>query len=479
MTRLRPLLLWCILLIPGGSFAQGTGSPPALPDTPVGRAVGLFVKALNTGSLAELERFHTDRGGHAENAQQDLGFFQQSGGLNLQKVVKASEFEIDVEAIMRKSGRAVVLHLAVDPAPPHEVAGLGVRPSGAQGSGGPRGAAGVEDDDMAPRPAGDVIVAAPAIVDQAVAAGFSGVVLIAKDGKPVLERASGFAHRGLDVKNRIDTKFNLGSINKTFTKLAIAQLMEVGKLGWDDRLGKFLPDFPNADAAAKVTIGHLVEMRSGIGDFFGPEFEATAKNRIRTLSDYLPFFAKKPLAFEPGVGQAYSNGGYLTLGLIIEKVSGQTYYDYVRDHIFKPAGMTDTDSFELDGVTPNLAVGYSGKTRGEWVSNIYSLPARGSSAGGGYSTAPDLVKFAEALVAGRLAGAPYTSWYLGGPRPAPQAPASSSSGPMRGGLGVAGGSPGVNAVFELDAGQRLVIVVLANDGPPAAENLARKIRLGR
>jgi CubicO group peptidase (beta-lactamase class C family) len=479
MTRIRPVLLSLILLFPAGSFAQGAPPPLPLPDTPVGRAFGLFVRALNAGSLPELEKFHTDRGGPAENARQDFAFSQQSGGLDVQKVVKASEFEIDVEATMRKTGRAVLLHLAVDPAPPHEVADLGVRPAGAPGPGGPRGGGGAEDDDMAPRPAADVIAGAPAFVDEAVAAGFSGVVLIAKDGKPVLERASGFADRGLEVKNRTDTKFNLGSINKTFTKLAIAQLMEEGKVSWDETLGKLLPDFPNADAAAKVTIGHLVEMRSGIGDFFGPEFEATPKNRVRTLSDYLPFFAKKPLAFEPGTGRAYSNGGYLTLGLIIEKLSGQTYHDYVRDHIFKPAGMTDTDSFELDGVTANLAVGYTGKTPGEWVSNIYSLPARGSSAGGGYSTAPDMLKYAEALLAGRLAGAAYTSWYLGGPRPASKAPATSPGAPIRGGLGIAGGSPGVSAVLELDARQRLVIVVLANDDPPAAEGLARKIRLGK
>ncbi len=227
MTRLLPVPLWFILLIPAGASAQGGGEPLALPDTPVGKAVGLFVKALNSGSLAELERFHADRGGEADMAQQDSGFYQQSGGLDLQKVVKASDFEIDVEARTRKGGRAVLLHFAVDPMPPHPVADVGVRPLGAPG---PRGGAEVEDDGPPPRPAEDVIAGAKAIVDQAVADGFSGVVLIAKDGKPVLERASGLAHRGFEVKNRIDTKFNLGSINKTFTKLAIAQLMEAGKL---------------------------------------------------------------------------------------------------------------------------------------------------------------------------------------------------------------------------------------------------------
>ena len=469
MTRSRLPLLWFILTIPAGAFAQGGQAHPALPDTPVGKAVGLFVKALNSGSLAELEKFHKDRGGEADMARQDFEFAQQSGGLDFQRVVKAADFEIDIEAMTRKTGRAVVLHFAVDPTPPHAVSDVGVRPAGVPGPGGPGG------PDQAPRPAADVIAGATAIVDQAIADGWSGVILIAKDGKPVLERASGFANRSLEVKNRIDTKFNLGSINKTFTKLAIAQLLEGGKLSLDDKLSKFLPDFPNADAASKVTVAHLIAMRSGLSDFFGREFDATPKERIRKLSDYLPFFAGKPLAFEPGTSEAYSNGGYVTLGLIIEKVSGQTYYDYVRDHIFKPAGMMDTDAFELDAIVKNLAVGYVRRER----SNIYTLPARGSSAGGGYSTAPDLLKYAEAVMANRLASAPYTAWYLGGPRPDPNLPVPAADGPVRGGYGIAGGSPGVNATFELNAAQRLVIVVLANDDPPAAESLARRIRLGK
>lgn len=473
MTRSRLVLLWFILTIPAGAFAQASQAPLALPDTPVGRAAGLFGKALNSGSLAELEKFHKDRGGEADFARQDFEFAQQSGGLDFRRVVKAADFEIDIEAITRKTGRAVVLHFAVEPTPPHAVSDVGVRPAGSPGPAGPRG--GPDGPDEATRPASEVIAGAPAIVDQAIADGFSGVVLIAKDGKPVLERASGFAHRGLEVKNRIDTKFNLGSINKTFTKLAIAQLVEAGRLSFDDRIGKFLPGFPNADAASRVTVAHLLEMRSGIADFFGREFDATPKDRIRKLSDYLPLFASKPLAFEPGTANAYSNGGYVTLGLIIEKVTGQDYHDYVRDHIFKPAGMMDTDAFELDAIVKNLAVGYVRKDR----SNIYTLPARGSSAGGGYSTAPDMLRYAEAVVANRLASAPYTAWYLGGPKPDPKAPLPAPSGPVRGGLGIAGGSPGVNAAFEVEAGPRLVIVVLANDDPPAAESLARRIRLGK
>jgi CubicO group peptidase (beta-lactamase class C family) len=462
------------LTLPLPAWAQPAATKSAaLPATPVGVAVRQFVDALNSLSQAALEKFHTDRGGSAENADADLEFAQQSGGIDLGPVLKSSDFQIEIEAKTRKDGRAVILLFAVEPSAPHAVSDIGVRPVGGRGPG-PGSPNGPVDP---PRVSPDRIVeTAPGIVDQAIANGFSGVVLVARDGKPVLERTAGLAHRGFGVANRIDTKFNLGSINKTFTRLAIAQLMQAGKLSLDDTLGRHLPDFPNQEAAAKVTIAHLVDMKSGLGDFFGAEFDAVSKSRVRTLSDYLPFFVKKPLAFEPGTSRAYSNGGYVTLGLIIEKVTGMVYHDYVRENIFKPAGMNDTDAYPLDATTPNLAVGYTKSG----VSNIYSLPARGSSAGGGYSTAPDLLRYAEAVMANRLASPAHTAWYLGGERPeaGAQKASDNASRQTRGGLGIAGGSPGVNGALEVNAADRVVIVVLANQDPPMAENLARKIRTG-
>src|SRR5262249_6211068 len=159
--------------------------------------------------------------------------------------------------------------------------------------------------------------------------------------------------------------------------IAITQLAEQGKLSFEDTLGRHLPDYPNQDAAAKVRIKHLLEMQSGIGDFFGPKFDATPKKRIRSINDYLPLFADQQVKFEPGSGHAYSNGGYVVLGAIIEKITGQSYYDYVRDHIFKPAGMENSDYYEVDTPTANLATGYHRGASGPRVSNVYTLPARG------------------------------------------------------------------------------------------------------
>ena len=179
-----------------------------------------------------------------------------------------------------------------------------------------------------------------------------------------------------------------------------------------------------------------------MGDFFGSKFEATPKERLRSLADYLPLFESDPLKFEPGTRHEYSNAGYIVLGLIIEAVSGQDYYAYVREHVFRPAGMADTDSYLADEIVPNRAVSYT-KEGGRLRSAVFQHPARGSSAGGGYSTARDLVRFAAALKSGRLVPPAYASWILSREESAPRA--APASGRVSGSLGIAGGSPGVNA----------------------------------
>jgi len=288
---------------------------------------------------------------------------------------------------------------------------------------------------------------------------FSGVVMIAKDGQPILEKAYGNADSEKKTANRIDTKFNLGSINKIFTRVAIGQLVKAGKLSFDDKLIKILPDYPNQDAASKITIGNLVNMTSGIGDMFNDKYFSTDKSKIRTLKDYLPLFANEPLDFEPGTKNRYSNGGYVVLGLVIEKVSGMSYYDYVRKNIFEPAGMTDTASFEIDRLPSNTAVGYERAANGRQV-NSKSLPGRGSSAGGGYSTAADLLKFANALRSKKL-----------------EIPDDKGGFPAEfKGTGIAGGSEGVNAVFITNGQTGYTVVVLSNYEPPSAEKPGMQIR---
>ena len=172
-------------------------------------------------------------------------------------------------------------------------------------------------------------------------------------------------------------------------------------------------------------------------------------------------FAAEPLLFQPGSKRRYSNGGYVVLGLIIEKASGKSYGDYVRDNIYLPAGMESTSHLDADIPASNVASGYTRNwDEGDHGAeprrnNLYTRPARGSSAGGGYSTAMDLYRFAMALKAGKLLGPLAEEWFNG-----PQA--------------YAGGAPGINAELDMETVPGWTIVVLANYDPPAANQIAAK-----
>ncbi|MDP9203935.1 MAG: beta-lactamase family protein [Gemmatimonadota bacterium] len=286
---------------------------------------------------------------------------------------------------------------------------------------------------------------------------FSGVVVLAKDGAPVYQSAHGFADREHAIANNLQTAFNLGSINKAFTQIAILQLAAAKKIDLDSTLAKYWPDYPNQEVARRITIRQLLRHTSGIG---GNIFDAPSggkRSNIRRLHDYLPLFVNEPLQFEPGTKNAYSNAGYVVLGLLIERLSGDDYYTYVREHILEPAGMTRTGAFAVDSLAPNTAIGY---TRGDEDAplnapvhpNTAELPGRGSSAGGGYSTAGDLLKFLKALREHRIANG------------------------LPAGLGIAGGSGGMNAVVEGALPGGYDLVVLANLDPPAAERVARMTR---
>jgi CubicO group peptidase (beta-lactamase class C family) len=235
---------------------------------------------------------------------------------------------------------------------------------------------------------------------------FSGAVLLAKDGSVVYKGVVGTANKDFNVPNRIDTKFNLGSMNKMFTAVSIAQLVEKGKLSFDDPLSKFIPDFPDAESAKKIQIKHLLSHTAGLGPYFTKRYQDMSRNKLRTVDDMMALAKQdEKLLFEPGSKWQYSNTGMLVLGKIIEIVSGQSYYDYVRENIYKPAGMMSTDAYELDKINPNLAVGYH-KTFTEngiaWSNNVFQHVMKGGPQGGGYSTVEDLLKFDQALRSGKL-----------------------------------------------------------------------------
>ena len=317
---------------------------------------------------------------------------------------------------------------------------------------------------------------------------FSGAVLVAKDGVPIFKKAYGLANKSRNAVNDTETKFNIGSMNKMFTAVAIAQLAERGELSFNDTISKHLPNYPNRTVANKVTIHQLLTHTSGLGNYQNEKFFAQL-DRVKTIADLLPFFANEPLAFEPGTKWEYSNSGYVVLGLIIEKVSGQNYFDYVRENIFEPAGMSNTDSYEKGANVSNLATGYtrmspSGQpdptaSRRE---NTQMRPQKGSSAGGGYSTVGDLLNFVTALQSHKLLSKKYTEVVTNG-----KIEVGGIVGKYAYGfgdkifngkhiIGHNGGSAGVAANLDIFPELGYTSIILSNYDPPAMMPVMMKIR---
>lgn len=304
---------------------------------------------------------------------------------------------------------------------------------------------------------------------------FSGAMLVAQNGEILLEDAWGLADREAGTPNTPDTKFRVGSITKMFTAVAILQLVESGRLALDDPIGKYLTDYPNQELASTVTVRHLLTHSGGTGDVVDDDhWDTYLQHRLelREHSDYIALFGDRAVSFEPGSRYEYSNYGFILLGALIEAVTGESYYDYVREHVFTPAGMTATDSLPESEDVPGRAVSYM-RSNDSWVSAADLLPWRGNAAGLGYSTVGDLNRFAGALTSGVLLsdamlaeathvqppGYKYGFGFMifpGGTKP----------------YGHSGGAPGVNGVLVIYPEYGYVVVVLSNLDPPAAEDLA-------
>ncbi|MCP5051033.1 MAG: serine hydrolase, partial [bacterium] len=230
---------------------------------------------------------------------------------------------------------------------------------------------------------------------------FSGVVLVAKDGKPFFKKAYGMADRERKVPNRIDTRFCLASMNKMFTSAAVAQLVEQGKLAYGDPAGKYLgTDWMLPEVGKKVKIAHLLSHTSGIEEYLSDELLRSSADIYRELNDYKPLVKDKALRLQPGSKWGYCNTNFIFLGAIIQQVTGMTYSGYIGKYIYKPLGMNDTIEFSKDKTLPRVAMGYERVDRdgkSQWSKTAFAGKINGSPAGGGFSTVDDLLKFATAL----------------------------------------------------------------------------------
>ena len=452
------------------TLAVWAGVQPTIPDTHAGAVLRSWLEAFNSGDRARLTAyFDKYEPEHKDQVDDMMGFRDQTGGFNIIRVEKSEPLHIEALVKEREGSNFAHLNLDVTDADPPTVKQLGLNVV-------PR----PPDRPESPRlTLADALKALDAkAVELAGQDKFSGAVLVARAGKIALEKSYGLADRDKHGGNTVGTQFRIGSMNKMFTATAILQLAGEGKLDLRAPLGRYLPDYPNHDLATKVTIRHLLTHTGGTGDIFTPEYE---KHRLETreLTDYLKLYGSRGLEFEPGSKWSYSNYGFILLGAVIEKVSGLSYYEYVRKHVFEPAGMHATDSLPEVDIVAKRSVGYMRKNSA-WVNNADTLPWRGTSAGGGYSTVGDLFRFAQALSSGKLIKpelfAEMTSKQAGGA----QMPAGMGYGfgmmiseeAQGKRFGHGGGAPGMNGELRVYPRTNTIVVVLANLDPPAATRLA-------
>lgn len=480
---LPSITLTLLLILTTGVLAQTSASKqsPSVPDTPAGRRLTEWLRLYKGGDFEAIRNFMTATYAKPilEQASADLRASYlvparfTNGALKVIAIEKSSDNEL--VALLESEFTQLQSRFTVRVAPeePHIIMAISNQPIQPANARKMREAEFTRwlDPYLKRLVAGDV---------------FSGSVLIAKNGNPIFQNAYGLASKAYNVPNRIDTKFNLGSMNKMFTAVAIAQLVEQGKLSFEDTVGKILPDYPNKEVAEKVKIHHLLTHTSGLADYFTPKFFETTKQRFKAVNDYLPLFVDEPLLFQPGQRMSYSNAGFMLLGAIIEKVSGQDYFTYVREHIYKPAGMKDTDAYEMDHDTPNLAIGYTNEGEdgrfipGPRANNLYLHVVKGGPAGGGFSTAPDLLKFANALTGHKLLSPRYTDIVMTGKVDASPGVkygygffCSEVNGKRR--IGHSGGFPGINSELDIHLDTGYTIIVMSNYDPLIAQQIVLKI----
>ena len=457
-----------------------------IPDTPAGKYLNRYLQAFNSGDSLVWRNFILQDPRASDSAsvfQRRMNFFKRMhndlGEITPEDISRSQDFTIN--CLVRGSNTKgpfewLNLIIELDPQPPHELLGIEIRPADNPAN---------KESYQHMTDANLPVYIDSFVTDLANKDEFSGAVLVAKDGKPIFEKACGMACKRYDAPNRIDTKFNLGSMNKMFTGVAIGQLAEQGKLSFDDPIIKYVPDYANKEVAEKVTIHQLLTHTSGMDSYWEELWQADWP-QIRTVQQLVDLFVDKPLLFEPGERFHYSNSGPVVLGLIIERITGMSYYDYIRKYICEPAGMENTDCYELDRPVPNLAMGYTkrgyapGTEDTLWRNNLYMHTAKGGPAGGGYSTVIDLLKFDIALRNHELLSKKYTDIVTTGKveRSADVKYAYLFGDELVNGqriIGHNGGAPGINGSLGMFLDSGYTVAVLSNYDY-AAETVARRLR---
>lgn len=396
---------------PAAPASNGAPQAVEIPATPAGAAARGLMEAVNAADDAALgdwaRRMLPEQGWTGWTPERWVAALArlraQSGGVDPVRLIERGEpgyvgvifrarngaGRVGIEFSASADGRLGSLDLHIMPAP-------GPRPQLPSGP--------LADDAVA--------AAVRAHVDgRAAADRFSGVVLLARGDRVLLHRAYGMADAEARRPNTLETRIGSGSVPKMITAVAVAQLVEQGRMRFDDTLGALLPDYPNAQARRTVTLRHLLTHSSGVADPFAAGGDPAV--RRRTPGEWVALVADRPLEFAPGTKTQYSNGGFAVLAAVVERVSGQPFDAYVREHVFRPAGMRAADAGAYAALpwargysrVPEFdPLGIEPRRSNEWITG--GRPGEDLGGFGGlHLTADDLFRFTRALRDGRLVGA--------------------------------------------------------------------------
>ena len=455
------------ILVP--RVARTAPAPDTLPPGPIGDHLRAYVTALNSADPAPALRFATDDLApdfdqpHPPSAVR--GYFEDqrrvTGGIRLVAFRFDDGSTAKGELVFRDAiyGGLRAVAFTFDDKPGRQILDLG-----------PVAAPAWAIQASATQTPGQVASYAAALIDRGCRADvFSGAFLVAHNGRILVQRACGEASKRYHAPNTTGTRIDIGSMNKMFTAVAVAQLVEQGKVKLDDHLSAYLDEswLPKS-ISDQITIAQLLTMTSGLGSYFDAPFGSFQMNR--TLDAYKPVIHAATLSSRPGEKYQYSNTGFFLLGLVVQKASGEDYYDYIRRHIYAPAGMSATDSYELDGPAENLATGYFylGRTQSWWENRAW-VGLKGTPDGGGYSTVGDLLRFAEALKSGKLLTLKSLDLLWRDPPPPSGAGFYGLKGPAGRIVGKDGFGSGVSALMDIYLDRGYVVVALSNyaAGAPA------------
>ncbi|URX63965.1 beta-lactamase family protein [Luteibacter anthropi] len=444
----------------------------AIQDSPEGKLGDQLVQRIDTNNPATL-RTWAERVITPTMPKDDRAAFlselmianRESGGLDV--VDRRSDAHqpgmLQLAVRARRDGRQGLFVLVVDPKQPDKLAQATLFPMEDAGlyATWPKGPVSQEQIARLVRGAIDRL---------ATADGFSGCVTVKVAGAVLVNECRGMAERSFAVPIDDHTRFHVGSIGKMFTAVAIAQLVESGKLSWKTTLAEALPEYPDQQLARRITLWQLLHHTAGLGDFMVDEY-FQHRERYIDPGDYLSLIAHQPVTGEPGKQWNYSNAGYVLLGRIVEKVSRETYDDYIQHHVFALAGMTSSGFDRLDDVIPRLATGYyrEGVFSRDWKAAWMKLGAKGGPAGGGYSTNADLIAFATALHDGKLVNAATLSTLFDDEVPAgPGAYAAGFGDRLSHGVhirGHTGGIEGTTANLQIVWETGAIVALTSNEGP--------------